>query len=72
MYPNPASDRLWIKTATGQNAAIRISDIAGNVVLETELNKEQEGINIKDLPKGIYVVSTSIGGLRNIQKFVKL
>ena len=72
MYPNPASDRLWIKTAIGQNAAIRISDIAGNVLLETELNKEQEGINIKDLPKGIYVVSTSIGGLRNIQKFVKL
>ena len=72
IYPNPANDRLWIKTENAQNASIRIIDIAGNTVLETLLNKEQEGINIKDLPKGIYVVSTSIGGLHNIQKFVKL
>lgn len=72
IYPNPANDRLWIKTENAQNATIRIIDIAGNTVLETLLNKEQEGINIKDLPKGIYVVSTSIGGLHNIQKFVKL
>lgn len=53
LYPNPASDRFFINT--NANPEIAITDITGKQILKTHYTTE--GVNISNLPKGIYMVS---------------
>ena len=52
VYPNPTSEKLFI------NSSNNASDILiKNILGEKILNKEfSDAIDIKDLPKGIYII----------------
>ncbi len=60
VYPNPASDKLYIQTQ--KNGAVRILNITGQVVLEQTVSMGQNEINIGSLPAGAYEVSINSNG----------
>ena len=70
IYPNPAQDFLYIQTDDLQHITnIEIVDLVGKVVLEQE--NYLSGINIHELPKGIYLVSYFNNGSRKTEKIIK-
>jgi len=56
VYPNPASDRILIKTDYAGESFCRITDISGRILLECTI-LEQDELDIHTLPKGCYLVS---------------
>ena len=71
VYPNPATNRITIKTKQFKEKEIRITDVLGNLIQQSMLNSHQSTIDISNLAKGIYFIElqTEKGILR--RKFVK-
>ncbi|HET6245435.1 MAG: PKD domain-containing protein [Bacteroidetes bacterium] len=61
IYPNPASDILFISTASfNLNAVqIKITSFSGNVIYTNQmvLNKDEVKLDISEIPNGIYFIS---------------
>jgi len=58
IYPNPASDFVNI-VVTGSSEVIIISDLMGREVIKTYIIEDKHiQIDIRDLPKGMYLVSS--------------
>ncbi|MBI1223007.1 MAG: T9SS type A sorting domain-containing protein [Bacteroidetes bacterium] len=63
IYPNPAETELWIDGAN-QGSQVVLYDIAGQVVLEYQLESNHTKLNIDNLPAGHYLLRiTGVGGL---------
>lgn len=58
IFPNPASDEITIKFSTELNepAQIQLFDIAGRVVLEQTIAKNESTLNIESLERGSYII----------------
>lgn len=70
IYPNPASNVLYIQTANNvQNVAIY--NALGQVVLTSAPNSNNVNLNITSLPMGIYTVKVSINGNDTFTKIIK-
>ncbi len=69
VYPNPASENIFVETNTVDNPTFFINDITGKRILTGNLNVSS--ISIGQLPKGMYTLS--IQGPQDIKttKFVK-
>ena len=73
VYPNPASDALYIETsAANENAIIQIIDLAGKKVKEQKLVLTgNTQVDISNLPKSIYKILIKTGTQTEALKFVK-
>ena len=60
IYPNPATNDLYISTESAEILSYGIYDLTGKL-MKTELSKNQSDIkiDIKDLPKGIYIINVN-------------
>jgi uncharacterized protein (TIGR02145 family) len=69
LYPNPATEKLYLKNNNYANSTIMIIDLQGKQVLSRQIDSNP--IDISNLKKGIYVVK--LVGSENvlITKFVK-
>ena len=67
-YPNPAKTELNLNVSPNDIVESSISNLIGQVLIKT---KNQDRIDISDLPKGIYIITISIGKLNLTQKFIK-
>jgi hypothetical protein len=69
LYPNPATEKLYINNSNYANSTILIFDIQGNLILSKQMDSNP--IDISGLEKGIYVVK--LVGSENvlITKFIK-
>ncbi len=68
IYPNPATDVLYIKN-TAPKAVYEIHNAAGQLVAKGNVNEGK--INVNNLTKGIYVISFDNGGSVFKTKFIK-
>jgi len=76
VYPNPASDELFIEVNASQNSDMSISvyNIMGQKVMEqnatvsTGINRPS--INVSNLTDGIYFVTVKANGFENTMKFI--
>lgn len=53
IFPNPATDLLWIDTPT--RATAKIYNLSGQLLLERSLTGGREPISLKSFKKGVYV-----------------
>ncbi|MDB0027275.1 T9SS type A sorting domain-containing protein, partial [Flavobacteriales bacterium] len=55
IYPNPATDKIFISNLKENNTIVKVYDINGRLVLENKISNE-EYLNISILSKGIYQI----------------
>lgn len=71
IYPNPASDMIYINNAEGSNL-VKITNLLGQNIQQIPVNSANVNINISKLPKGIYFVSFfNDQGILTTKKFIK-
>lgn len=77
IYPNPVQDELNIKLATDSPKPVKIDiyNAAGlqlqNYMLKNSTELNHSGINVSNLPKGVYIVRITIDNQQLTGKFVK-
>lgn len=69
MYPNPANDRLWVKT-DGGIGTVRIFDLSGKIVQSTAVNAPVVSVNTANLPEGMYLVEYTGESLSTTQRLM--
>jgi len=69
LYPNPATEKLYLKNNNYTNSRIMIFDIQGKQVLSKQ--RDSDPIDISGLEKGVYVVKIVCSGNVMITKFIK-
>ncbi len=67
VYPNPASDILYI-TSKGEIEAIKIINLSGKII---QTSKGTGALSIRDLSPGVYFVQVRINGKLSVAKFIK-
>jgi thiol-disulfide isomerase/thioredoxin len=73
-YPNPATDRLTVELANGeQMASVKLVDMMGRTVVSQQVNAAaRTELDLSGLAKGMYYVEVTGGNnLRGLSKFVK-
>jgi hypothetical protein len=58
LFPNPATDELTIKT-TNQPHTITLINMMGQVAATARSDKQENTINVSQLPAGVYNVSVT-------------
>ena len=74
IYPNPVSNLITINTSfsIGNEAVIKITNLLGEVLkVENGNFGNEQSLNIKDIPSGIYFISVTTEKDKWIGKFVK-
>lgn len=78
VHPNPARETISLQLPAGASGryAISLVNMNGSTVLQKKGLKTTaaytERINIKDLPKGMYLINVSIGDQKMNSSFIKL
>ena len=68
IYPNPAKTELNLNISQNDINELSISNLLGQILIKS---KNQNRIDISDLPNGIYIIIISRGQLNQTQKFIK-
>lgn len=73
MYPNPATDQLWIDNFHGvEHGKIEIYNLAGQMVRNESIQpRNLLPVNVSELPNGVYVVQMNGGNQLLTGRFVK-
>jgi Secretion system C-terminal sorting domain len=72
VYPNPASDRLFVK-GLASNATVQVIDMLGNIISSNEYNNINADVevNISALAKGSYIIKIAQEGKFAAKSFIK-
>jgi len=70
IYPNPATESIFISNIKEEKINLSIYDIQGRIVLE-ETIYENQSINIKSLVKGVYQIKLEGNKTIEIRRFIK-
>ena len=71
VYPNPATDLLYVDVADNSVQEIILTDITGKTINSYPVTEKQVAINTASLPSGVYILElTGNGKMANV-KFVK-
>lgn len=71
IYPNPVSDYIMILSNHYEQCEITIYNILGRSVIKTQLNHNENMIDVAGLSSGTYIMSISNGTSHTMMKFVK-
>lgn len=70
IYPNPTTGKTYIEVT--KTTLYSVLDITGKKIVEGQLQAGQNEIELTNLPKGIYIISTtSVDGTVEISKLIK-
>jgi len=70
IYPNPATDKIYISNLKEDNTLIKIYDINGRLVLENKISNNQY-LNISNISKGIYQIKFEGSDWNEMRKLIK-
>lgn len=72
IYPNPATNEIWVTIPPDEiNASVLIMDITGKTFKEVSLSERTTVIDIKHLPKGIFLAKYSSSKNTHVVKVSK-
>ena len=69
IYPNPAINKLFIKSENGELSKVTISDFQGKVMINTSQTTNE--VDVSNLNTGVYFISVKTGESVITQKFIK-
>lgn len=70
LYPNPVQDVLFIKDLN-KSVTIKIIDITGKIIIQTDSETVQNGIDVSKLKSAIYLVTISTKDSTSTIKIIK-
>jgi len=70
IYPNPATNKIYISNLTEDNTLIKIYDINGRLVLENNVSNK-EYLDISKISKGIYQIKFEGSDWSEMRKLIK-
>jgi len=70
IYPNPASNQLMIE-ANETIQKVSVHNLIGQEVLTKNPKSSKTSLQINELPKGVYIVTTTLEGKDLTSKFIK-
>lgn len=70
IYPNPATDLLWLELRNTDEAEYFITDLTGNIVDSGEIASGNTSVDISELAQGSYFIRLS--NSTAVSKFIKL
>jgi hypothetical protein len=59
IFPNPASNNIYIESPEGQNLNLSVYNIVGECLLQKAFISSKETIDIRNFPSGIYIIKVS-------------
>ena len=68
MYPNPAANQLIMET--NENAHVKLYDVLGKIVLETDVVTGKNVINIGNIESGTYTVICKLNNTQVLRKLI--
>jgi hypothetical protein len=71
VYPNPATNTLYVDLADNDIQQVAVMNIAGNIMSTTAVTQKQLVINTSTLPAGVYLLQLSGNGKTANTQFVK-
>lgn len=71
IYPNPATDQLFIDNATGLLEQVAVIDMAGRTVRTQEITDRHTAIDLSGLQSGVYLVNLTSKGQTASIRFQK-
>ncbi len=71
VFPNPATDQLYIDLGAQTRATALLTDAAGRLIRTETLTAAQTKIDIATLPQGLYLLTLQIDGAQVTHKMVK-
>jgi hypothetical protein len=71
IYPNPASDKLFIKTDMTEEVIVQVFAVNGALLMENTIQSQSDVIDISRLKSGFYLVKVIENRTMVIQKFIK-
>lgn len=72
VFPNPATDYLYILNRTSSALQYKIFDSVGNEVMDNRIDETRKVVDISKLPNGIYLMRFDTGKLVYSMKLLKL
>jgi len=69
LYPNPTADILRVTSESESTISYRIFDAIGQVIQQNTAT--DQGINVSQLNKGVYLIELNQGNKRVVKRFVK-
>jgi hypothetical protein len=71
VYPNPASDKLFIDIPESGLEEMIITDMMGRVLIQQGIDSEQRiDLNIESLQKGLFIVTVGNGQKKYVTRFI--
>ncbi|MFH1120739.1 MAG: T9SS type A sorting domain-containing protein [Bacteroidota bacterium] len=71
VFPNPAGDRLFLKTDLDKKGTIQLFNLNGRLILETEFNKPLTEIGTGNLRRGVYLIKVIGSKGMVVNRFIK-
>ncbi len=68
IYPNPASQLLWVHVNEHTNARVEIIDLEGNLIKEINLKSDKDSVDVSSLSNGMYIIRVTTNTGYEIQK----
>jgi uncharacterized protein (TIGR02145 family) len=71
IYPNPATSKVSIEHNSNQDLKLQVFNMAGQYILQNELDDKSTEIDIRSLSRGIYVIQIAGEDLTIQKKLIK-
>ncbi len=68
VYPNPATQLIYLKNAPETEFLVSIYRMDGTLVLKKQITSQNEAINVGNLTDGLYLIKTNNQALKFIKK----
>jgi hypothetical protein len=70
IYPNPASDKLYIENQSGMEMLLELYDITGKMIVNSILTGDLEVIDVQGIRPSIYFLKIPIDDSRQQKKLI--
>ncbi len=68
LFPNPASDFLYIRVNTDEEYSLSVVNVLGEVVMQA---RNASRLSVSELKEGVYTLEITSAGKRSVQKFIR-